>query len=335
MPALAGCLSGGLVGEPLPEFEVVTIDGDTVNASTYEGKWLVLDLMATWCPPCKDQTRHLRDVQATLGERVEILSISTDPSESLADMEKFATDFGVTWPHALDPSGKVARTFDTTRIPLVLVVNPNGTIVEAGQGGLLPAAIIRQIDPTLAPPGTPLPWMPFLSGLAAGFVAWMNPYRRFHREAGVRALGLALAAFSLFAALAWTEASWVSARITLLAFLVGAASLVAALWWLRARKKPADEPTTSRFHLAWATGDRLYEGAPHFTLALALALSATSTLAFAAPLAGFLAGAAASIALRDKVPAPARVWLGLAGLALVGFALVRFGAPLVLGEVSA
>lgn len=324
---LAGCLEDGLVGAPSPRFAVRTSDGVVVNESTYLGKWVVLDLMATWCLPCRLEVAHLREVQRAYGEDVVILSIGVDRSESLEDLDAFAAREGATWPHALDEDGHVARSFGLRIIPKLIILDPEGRVAFAREGEVLPAAIARVIDPE-APalegrsPATQFA-VAMLAGVA-GFLAVMNPYRKLHRD-GPSALPawLAVAAFVALAGLAYAFAGLVSSRATYGSLAAGAFTLTAVAWWARARSKPADARPPQ---VALETFDRMYEASPHFALALVLALSTTSVVGFVAPLGAFVVGLAAGVAGRDAVPPEARSRAGLVGLALAGVGLLAFGA---------
>lgn len=325
--ALSGCLSGGpLTGSPSPAFTLVDSEGTLVNETTYLGKWVILDLMATWCGPCKLEVAHLREVQRLHGDDVVILSVGTDPAETMQDLERFGEEHGATWPYALDRDGKVKTAMGMRIIPKLVILDPEGNVAFEREGEVLPAAITRVIDPSLAPS----PLMPLalgFAGLGLGFLAALNPYRRAHREGSGG--GPALAALGVFFALAlvaWPLSGLVSTRATYGSLFVGAITLGAAAWWLRARRRlgPQQEGTPLQ-----RAGDRAYEMAPHFAGALVLALTSAGAAGFFAPLFAFLAGAAAGLLTRAQMPERAREALGIAGLALVGLGLLGFGARIL------
>ena len=330
---LSGCLDGGLVGKPVPAFEVVTDKGQRVNESTHLGRYVVLDLMATWCQPCKLEVAHLQEIQRLYGDRVVILSVGADPTETTVDLERFAREHGATWDYALDYDGKVGRAMGMRIIPKLVVVDPQGVVVLEREGEVLPAAISRAIDPAAAPPEgsvAPLAGPVLLAGVL-GLLAPFNPYRALHRDSP-RMLPslLALPAAALLVLLAWRFSPLVSTRATYGSLAVGLLSLAAVAWWARARRKANAETDAPAGPLALEAGDRLYEWAPHLALALVLGLTATGAAGFFAPTAAFLLAALAGALLRARVPAHARAGLGLAGLALAGLGLVAFGARILL-----
>lgn len=326
--ALSGCLSGGpLTGKPSPAFTLVDSEGTLVNETTYLGKWVVLDLMATWCGPCKLEVAHLREVQRLHGDDVVILSVGTDPGETMQDLERFGEEHGATWPYALDRDGKVRTAMGMRIIPKLVILDPAGNVAFEREGEVLPAAITRVIDPGAAP-SSALPFALGFAGVGLGFLAALNPYRRAHRDGAGG--GPALAALGLFFALAlvaWPFSGLVSTRATYGSLFIGALTLGAALWWLRARRRLGSPQEGTPLQRA---GDRAYEMAPHFTGALVLALTTVGAAGFFAPLFGFLAGAAGGLLTRAQIPERTRERLGVAGLALVGAGLLAFGARIFL-----
>lgn len=141
---LPGCLQGGLVGKPVPAFRVATNEGAWVDETTHLGRYVVLDLMATWCQPCKLEVAHLREVQRLHGDRVAILSIGADPTETTVDLARFEREEGATWPHALDFNGSVGRAMQMRIIPKLLLVDPQGVVVLEAEGEV-PAARISAL----------------------------------------------------------------------------------------------------------------------------------------------------------------------------------------------
>lgn len=328
--SLSGCVEGRLVGEPVPPFELVTSEGARVDETTYLGRWLVLDLMATWCGPCKLEVGHLQEIQRVHGDKVVILSVGADPTETSVDLERFAQEHGATWSYAVDYDGRVGRAMGLRIIPKLVVVDPEGVVALEREGEVLPAAIGRVIDPSAAPPGGD-----GLVALASGVVAFLlgalapfNPYRRVHRDSPrVLPSLLALAGAAVLFLLAQPLSGLLSTRATYGSLFLGLVTLAAVPWWWRARRRetPPQGP-----HLVREAGDRLYEWAPHLAMALVLGLLATSVAGFFAPAAGFLAGAGLAVWSRGRLPAASTEWVGLTGLALAGAGLLAFGARILL-----
>src|SRR5205823_1464623 len=123
----------------------------------FRGRWVVYDVMATWCAPCRLEVAHLLDVQRALGPaRVAILSVDVSPTnETTAELEAFANETGMAWPRGVDWNLSVARAFDVVDLPKTVVVDPSGKVVFEAQREVQADEILRVVDPALAPVPAP------------------------------------------------------------------------------------------------------------------------------------------------------------------------------------
>lgn len=327
---LAGCLTPGdtLVGKPAPSFEVTTLDGRTVSLEDYRGKPLILDLMATWCGPCKEEIAHLREVQRAYGDGVAILSIGVDPTETPEQLRAFKEEYGSEWDMAPDRDG-IGRKYGLQIIPLLVVVGADGTVLFAQQGVVHPATLAQVLGGDALQVSEPFPWARVALAGAAGAAAALLPPLYVERLAELRrsrgapatrglASGSLVAATLLLAtlaALAW-HFSWVASKLGRgLPLAAGAGALAAgayALW----RGERAEPPSRAAQYAAagsplqraraafGAGGDWLTSGAPYAAVAVLLSLQGLTGLHRGAPLAGLVAGFWAAAYLMAAAPEP-------------------------------
>jgi peroxiredoxin/tetratricopeptide (TPR) repeat protein len=134
-----GALTGPQIGQPAPAFSLTTIDGKTVTLDSYRGKTLVLNIWATWCPPCRGETSDLLAAYARLHkEGVEFLGV--DDTEQAPIVRAFVADKGVPYPQAIDATQTFSKAYDIRYFPTTFVIDPQG-IVRARH--------IDQVTPTL------------------------------------------------------------------------------------------------------------------------------------------------------------------------------------------
>ena len=140
----AGCL--GQDSEPAPEFTVVDFDGYAHNLTTMKGKVVVVDLMATWCLPCVAQMEHLNVIRDAYAEEdVMILSIDTDRSETMEQLQTWMERNNARWPYAFD-TDRVAQKLELRILPKIVIISPDSQIVFETQGEAYPAAMARAIN---------------------------------------------------------------------------------------------------------------------------------------------------------------------------------------------
>ena len=116
------------ISDMLLDQEILGIYGETIQFSDYRGSVLVIDFMAPWCPPCKDQIPILREIEAVPG--VEVVTINVDYTYNMTSLDEFGEDEGITWFFGHSPM--TSLEFEVSAIPTILVVDQNGLIVHRG-----------------------------------------------------------------------------------------------------------------------------------------------------------------------------------------------------------
>jgi len=118
-----------------PDFTLSTLDGREISLSKYRGNTaVVVNLWATWCPPCRAEIPALEHIhQKYAGRGVVVLGI--DQMESTSTVRKFAQEKGMTYPVLLDIDGAVSSTYRVTGLPTTVFVRRDGTVLDVVVGG--------------------------------------------------------------------------------------------------------------------------------------------------------------------------------------------------------
>jgi peroxiredoxin len=118
-----------------PPFTVTTTDGHRISMDDLQGKVVLLDFWATWCPPCREALPHIRNVAKKFqGQPLVILSVSLDEDEQ--KWRDFIGKNEMTWPQyrAGGYTGSVAKMFGVTAIPHTFTIDADGVLQDEHVG---------------------------------------------------------------------------------------------------------------------------------------------------------------------------------------------------------
>jgi len=125
---------------PAPDFTLQTLDGTTVTLSELKGQVALINIWATWCPPCRAE---MPTIQATYeqyrdqGFTVLAVDLQEEPSRVAAFMERYQ----LTFPALLDVDGKVSSDYRAYALPSSFFVDRDGRI-RAVYRGPVPRSVL-------------------------------------------------------------------------------------------------------------------------------------------------------------------------------------------------
>ncbi len=118
-----------------PDFTLTTIDGEEITLSNFLGKVIVIDLMATWCPPCVQQMNQLESVVNEFEDQIVVLSIDVDTTETKDDIINKFGEYTDKWTFMVDNSKEnVANNYQVNAIPKIVIISQNGNIYYSHVG---------------------------------------------------------------------------------------------------------------------------------------------------------------------------------------------------------
>src|SRR3989304_2360998 len=127
-----------------PDFTLESLDGTLVTLSELRGKIVVINLWATWCPPCRAEMPALeKSYELYKDSGVVILGVNLTNQDSLRDVPRFVEEFGLTFPILLDQDGSVSLLYQLKGLPTTYFVNRNGIIRTVVVGGPMSETFIR------------------------------------------------------------------------------------------------------------------------------------------------------------------------------------------------
>ncbi len=139
MPASA--TTGGLIPSPregflAPDFTLDVAGGGEWTLSELRGDVVLINLWASWCPPCRLEMPAIQQVYETNRERgFEVLAINMTYQDSETAAIEFAQELGLTFPVLLDRTGEVGYQYQLRSLPTTFFVDRQGVIRQVILGG--------------------------------------------------------------------------------------------------------------------------------------------------------------------------------------------------------
>jgi peroxiredoxin len=132
------------VGKTAPDFELDTLDGQTVALSQLKGQPVLLNFWATWCGPCTHEMPFLQQVYQDWPEE-ELVLLAVNIGESSSQVAQFMQSQGFSFPVLLDRSGNTAQKYNIIGIPTTFFIDSKGVIREIKIGFFQSKADIEAI----------------------------------------------------------------------------------------------------------------------------------------------------------------------------------------------
>jgi thiol-disulfide isomerase/thioredoxin len=124
-----------LKGKPAPAIALKTADGKDVSLAAQKGKVVVVDMWATWCPPCKKSLPHLQKLatdKALADKGLVVWGVNAE--ETKAQVDTFMKDNKYTFAVPMDEKGVAMKAYFVTGIPTTIIVGRDGTVKDAFVG---------------------------------------------------------------------------------------------------------------------------------------------------------------------------------------------------------
>ena len=111
----------------MPKIAFEDAVGTQLTLADFEGKYVLLNIWATWCPPCRKELPDLQGLQQKLGaDQIQVIALSTDTGR-LANVQRLyqeldLNDAGI----FIDETGSVGRKLGIFAMPTTLLIDPQG-----------------------------------------------------------------------------------------------------------------------------------------------------------------------------------------------------------------
>lgn len=116
------------VSYPVPELTLTDLAGTSHSLADYQGQVILVNLWATWCPPCKEEMPTLQAFHNKYDDDG-FAVIAINDGDPTPDVVQFVEDYKLSFPVWLDPDYTATElTFKTLNLPSSYVIDRNGIV---------------------------------------------------------------------------------------------------------------------------------------------------------------------------------------------------------------
>lgn len=128
------------VGKPAPDFILKSLQGSEIKLSDQLGKPVLINLWASWCPPCRLEMPGIQTAYEKYKNRgLVVLGIDFMAQDNLQDVSAFVDELQLTFPILLDESGDIsAGLYGMRGLPTSYFIDTQGILQRIQVGAMLP-----------------------------------------------------------------------------------------------------------------------------------------------------------------------------------------------------
>ncbi len=110
-----------------------------------DGKFILIDFWATWCPPCRQFIPILNKFQKKFRDKLVVIGLSDEPAEKIESFTGPKSDFF----EAIDTKARLKDKLEVKGIPHAILISPKGTVIWEGfpfeKNAQLTDAVLEQL----------------------------------------------------------------------------------------------------------------------------------------------------------------------------------------------
>jgi peroxiredoxin len=134
-----------LPDHPAPDLALPQLDGAQVTLRDLRGQVVLINVWATWCPPCRAEMPAIQQANATYRDRGFIVP-AVNQREDVSAITPLLEQNGLTFPILLDRDGETSASYQANSLPSSFFVDRNGVIRAVYRGPMPPRVIAGTVE---------------------------------------------------------------------------------------------------------------------------------------------------------------------------------------------
>jgi thiol-disulfide isomerase/thioredoxin len=131
-----------------------TLDGTKLDLATLRGKPVVLNVWASWCPPCREEAKDLQAANEQLRASGKAAFVGINFRDNLDGARAFTRSKGITYPSLVDDGDgslmlALRGAVSPSALPTTLVLDGQGRIAARFNGAVTTSTVLGMVDDVL------------------------------------------------------------------------------------------------------------------------------------------------------------------------------------------
>ena len=134
-----------------PDFTLTSFDGKSLTLSKLQGKVVVVNFWASWCPPCRVEASYLEQTWRKYKDRG-VVFVGVDYVDTEPNALAYLKEFDITYFNGPDLGTRISQIYNIKGVPETYYVAKNGKVSGNTIGPLAPPLLDQKIDGLLSEP---------------------------------------------------------------------------------------------------------------------------------------------------------------------------------------
>lgn len=116
------------IGNPAPDFSLTTFEGDTYTLSELRGQVVLINMWASWCFTCDEESNMLQEVWIEIQPTGKAIFLGVDYVDTEKPALEFIQSHGLTYPNGPDLGSNISKLYKVSGVPETFLIDQEGIL---------------------------------------------------------------------------------------------------------------------------------------------------------------------------------------------------------------